>query len=449
MRWCNYFTLIEEKTFEYKQKMEQLREKKKQELQESKLILQNYKSGGSKVFIADDLWKVVIMIMTGIEVSVRAFDYEAKQYINTDKDYTIKNTFEINNTSLESYRVAKFIDFAPTIFNYLRKLSGIIPDQYIESLGPEGLSKVITGNIDTFEGLTSAGKSGSLFFTSADKKYLVKTISNEEFNHFKEILPDYVAYISANSKSLLNRIYGLHQIETKTQSGVRERFTIVVMQNVMCTSNYLGDKYDLKGSTYKRKTKGNDFTTIPGKDLNILEKKLKFAISPKDYRDLVDQLKKDADFLAEKNIIDYSLLVGIHDRAAPRDLHSHSGSPTKKANPSFKQLETTASVQSIQPSDDILRKNLNSFETTDRKYKVYCGIIDMFTVFNLRKKSEFVLKRVFFGKGVSCVPPKQYGDRFLDFLSNSVFCIGDPSSPPGSPMLQKPSKPGQEAIPKK
>lgn len=412
--------------------MNKLREQKKKEIQENKLVMQNYKSGGNKVFIADELWKVVITIMSGIEMSVRAFDFDTKQYTTSLKEFKARNVFEINHTSLENFKKAKFVDLAPTIFNYIRKQSGIFSDQYIESLGPECLSKVIAGNLDTFEGLTSAGKSGSLFFTSADKKYLVKTISKEEYDHFIKILPYYVDHIVKNPLTLVNRIYGLHQILMEAQNGTKENFTIVVMQNIMCTTNYIFAKYDLKGSTYKRKTKGNQFLTIPGKDINFIEKKIKFGITPGEFRELADQLRKDVDFLGGQNIIDYSLLVGIHDKSVIRDM---SASPSRRPAVSFKLQDTVSSHQTIQVLDsDGVRRNLNAFETCDKRFKIYCGIIDIFTVFNLRKKSEFVLKRTFLGKGVSCVPPKQYGNRFLNFIKNDVFEIGDPGSPVSSHM---------------
>lgn len=429
-QWKRYSGDLDKKADEYRDKMNKLREQKKKEIQDNKLVMQNYKSGGNKVFIADELWKVVITIMSGIEMSVRAFDFETKQYTTSEKECKAKNIFEINHSSLENYKKAQFIDFAPTIFNYLRKQSGIFPDQYIESLGPECLSKVIAGNLDTFEGLTSAGKSGSLFFTSADKKYLVKTISKEEYNHFLKILPYYVQHIVKNPLSLVNRIYGLHQIVMKAANGETERFTIVVMQNIMCTTNYICSKYDLKGSTYKRITKGNIFHTIPGKDLNFIESKLKFVITQGEYRELVDQLRKDVDFLASQNIIDYSLLIGIHDKSISKD---PANSPSRKPNVTFKIQDTIVSHQTIQAVDNEgIRRNLNTFETCDRKVKIYCGIIDIFTVFNMRKKSEYVLKRCFLGQGVSCVPPKFYAERFLGFMSNSVFEIGEPVSPVSS-----------------
>jgi 1-phosphatidylinositol-4-phosphate 5-kinase len=43
-----------------------------------------------------------------------------------------------------------------------------------------------------FKAKESAGKSGSFFFFSYDKKFLIKTMNNNELRVFKEALPDYV-----------------------------------------------------------------------------------------------------------------------------------------------------------------------------------------------------------------------------------------------------------------
>ena len=201
------------------------------------MIEENYAGGsGDKVFIIHDQWKVVITIMAGIEMSVRAFDYEKKQYMPTDKDFKMKNIFEIHHPSLEQYKVSQFIDYAPTIFHYFRKINGIFPDNYLDSLGPECLTKVITGNAELFQGLSSTGQSGSFFFTSSDKKYLVKTIKEEEFDLVMNILPKYFNYITKNPNSLINRVFGLHRIIMKSMLGVREEWVIIVMENIFCTT---------------------------------------------------------------------------------------------------------------------------------------------------------------------------------------------------------------------
>ena len=251
----NFQEELEGRKNEFESKMIDLKNLKQNELMENKTIEKNLSNQGSKVFITDDLWKVVITIMSGIEMSVRSYDFDVKQYAPSNKDYMMKNIFEVHHASLQTTKIAQFIDYSPPIFHYIRKVSRVSSESYIESLGPDCLSKVITGNMETFEGLASAGKSGSFFFTSSDKKYLVKTIKSDEFDKLKSILPKYFNYLSKNPASLICRILGLHKIVMTSMEGVTEQWTIIVMQNVLCTSLGLGLKYDLKGSTHKRITK--------------------------------------------------------------------------------------------------------------------------------------------------------------------------------------------------
>lgn len=46
----------------------------------------------------------------------------------------------------------------------------------------------------------------------------------------------------------------------------------------------------------------------------------------------------------------------------------------------------------------------------------YFGIIDTLTYFGGRKFGEYILKRTFQGKGISCVPSKEYQARFMGFI---------------------------------
>jgi 1-phosphatidylinositol-4-phosphate 5-kinase len=50
------------------------------------------------------------------------------------------------------------------------------------------------------------------------------------------------------------------------------------------------------------------------------------------------------------------------------------------------------------------------------------GIIDTLTAFGGAKKAEYGFKSVFYNsKTISCVPPKDYGNRFYNFMKDKVF----------------------------
>ena len=256
----------------FESKMMELRQKKQGQRQEVRF--EEAGGEGNKMFIIHEQWKVVITIMSGIEMSVLAFDYERKQYTPMDRDFKTKNTFDIHHAALEQYKRAEFVDYAPTIFHYLRKISDIFPEAYLESLGPDSLSKIIMGNSATFEGSGSAGKSGSFFFTSSDKRFLVKSISEEEFRLIMDILPRFFKFMTENPQTLLSRVFGLHRIRMKSLLGIDEEWIIIVMQNIFSTNVPIDRRFDLKGSTYKRLTPEDKLASGVGKDLNFLDQKL-------------------------------------------------------------------------------------------------------------------------------------------------------------------------------
>ena len=119
----------------------------------------------------------------------------------------------------------------------------------------------------------------------------------------------------SNSNTLIQRFFGLH---TMVFNNVKMHF--VIMNNVFNTNIKINYKYDLKGSTYSRLSRDPDDVkyerydfNIPMKDLDFEERKECFSLESEQVDLLLDQIKCDSDFLASKNINDYSLLIGVHE----------------------------------------------------------------------------------------------------------------------------------------
>jgi len=55
---------------------------------------------------------------------------------------------------------------------------------------------------------------------------------------------------------------------------------------------------------------------VTQKDLDFIENKTKLLATYDEYSEVMSIIKKDAKFFEENNIIDYSLLVGIHYKQA-------------------------------------------------------------------------------------------------------------------------------------
>ena len=94
----------------------------------------------------------------------------------SSKDFKLKFVFELVPRRVmdhkTAYKICKFFDYAPKVFNEIRKLYNIKSEDYLRSIGPESmLNNLIKGNLTSLSELTSTGKSGSFFYFSADGKF--------------------------------------------------------------------------------------------------------------------------------------------------------------------------------------------------------------------------------------------------------------------------------------
>ena len=68
-----------------------------------------------------------------------------------------------------------------------------------------------------FQAGQGAGKSGSFFFFSSNRKFVIKTISKTEKDVLLSMLDDLILhFISTQNKSLIARIYGVCKITSKS-----------------------------------------------------------------------------------------------------------------------------------------------------------------------------------------------------------------------------------------
>ena len=160
--------------------------------------------------------------------------------------------------------------------------------------------------------LGSPGKSGSFFYFSRDYKYIIKTIHHAEHKFLRRILRDYYSHVEANPNTLLSQFYGLHRV--KIPYGRKVHF--VVMNNLFPPHRDVHQTFDLKGSTVGRDFKEEHLEKNPRatlKDLNWLRRNLNLEFGPVKKRQFIEQMEKDVHLLQRLKIMDYSMLVGIHD----------------------------------------------------------------------------------------------------------------------------------------
>ncbi|KAK6140178.1 hypothetical protein DH2020_026062 [Rehmannia glutinosa] len=344
----------------------------------------------------------------------------------------------------------KWKDYCPMVFRNLREMFKIDAADYMMS---------ICGN-DALRELSSPGKSGSVFFLSQDDRFMIKTLRKSEV---KVQFLDLKLLIKPSSGQKANLKASLTDLQ----------FRFVVMGNMFCTELRIHRRFDLKGSSLGRsadKFKIDENTILKDLDLNYC-----FYLEPT-WRDaLLQQIEIDSKFLESENIMDYSLLLGVHYRAPQhlRSLMSYSqhmsvdglgileedesmedeispqglvlvprgsddnsvvvgphirGSRLRASSSTGDEevdllLPGTARLQ-IQlgvnmparaehiPGDDDTEMFLEVYDVV-----LYLGIIDILQEYNMSKKLEHAYKSMQFDSvSISAVDPTFYSERFLEFI---------------------------------
>lgn len=260
---------------------------------------------GTKVDEHHVNWVTAYNMLTGIRFTVSRTNAKLDRQL-TDADFGARHKFSFDITGNELTPSAKydfkFKDYAPWVFRDLRAKFRLDPAEYLMSL----TSKYILSE------LGSPGKSGSFFYFSRDYKYIIKTIHHGEHKFLRKILKEYYNHVCENPNTLLSQFYGLHRV--KIPYGRKIHF--VVMNNLFPPHRDIHRTFDLKGSTIGRDFKEDDLEKNPRatlKDLNWLRRNLHLEFGPTKKEAFVTQMQRDVALLQKLKIMDYSMLVGIHD----------------------------------------------------------------------------------------------------------------------------------------
>ncbi|KAI5361695.1 Putative phosphatidylinositol-4-phosphate 5-kinase, core [Septoria linicola] len=391
-------------------------------------------------------------MLTGIRCCVSRTNAKLDRDL-TDSDFETKHkfSFDISGSELtpSSKYDFKFKDYAPFVFRKLRGNFKLDPADYLMSL----TSKYILSE------LGSPGKSGSFFYFSRDYKYIIKTIHHGEHKFLRMILRDYYNHVTENPNTLLSQFYGLHRV--KIPYGRKIHF--VVMNNLFPPHRDIHRTFDLKGSTIGRDFREEDLEKNPRatlKDLNWLRRNLHLEFGPTKKEAFVTQMQKDVALLQRLKIMDYSMLVGIHDleRGNEENLRDKTlrvfqpggeeqddgnqraldRTPSKMENAkrvkemreAVKRQKPVPISQTLDKMPDEAHRSPFFFYADDGGFRAtheddgpgeeiyYLGIIDCLTRYTMLKRIEHAWK----GMGghesqISPIPPERYGDRFIRFIS--------------------------------
>ena len=122
-----------------------------------------------------------------------------------------------------------------------------------------------------FKTSEGSGKSGSFFFLTHDKRFMIKTVTKSELKIMLNILPSYIEHNLKYTDSLIAKIFGMFTVKREGMEPV----ILCLMENTVQLQNpeMLRYKFDLKGSTHQRKTKGLVTRHTDRKDLDWIDLK--------------------------------------------------------------------------------------------------------------------------------------------------------------------------------
>ncbi|ELK16971.1 Phosphatidylinositol-5-phosphate 4-kinase type-2 alpha [Pteropus alecto] len=278
----------------------------------------------------------------------------------------------------------------------------------------------------------SQARSGARFHTSYDKRYVIKTITSEDVAEMHNILKKYHQYIvECHGVTLLPQFLGMYRLNV---DGVE--IYVIVTRNVFSHRLSVYRKYDLKGSTVAReasdKEKAKELPTL--KDNDFINEGQKIYIDDNNKKVFLEKLKKDVEFLAQLKLMDYSLLVGIHDveRAEQEEVECEENDGEEEGEsdgthpvgtPPDSPGNTLNSSPPLAPGEfdpNIDVYGIKCHENSPRKEVYFMAIIDILTHYDAKKKAAHAAKTVKHGAGaeISTVNPEQYSKRFLDFIGH-------------------------------
>uniref|UniRef100_A0A182I559 Uncharacterized protein n=1 Tax=Anopheles arabiensis TaxID=7173 RepID=A0A182I559_ANOAR len=351
-------------------------------------------------------------------------------------------------TPAHHYSEFKFKIYAPIAFRYFRDLFGIQPDDFMMSMCSAPLRE-----------LSNPGASGSIFYLTDDDEFIIKTVQHKEGEFLQKLLPGYYMNLNQNPRTLLPKFFGLYCYQCNSKN-VR----LVAMNNLLPSYVRMHLKYDLKGSTYKRKAnKAERSKSSPTyKDLDFMEQHPNgLFLEAETYSALIKTIQRDCRVLESFKIMDYSLLVGIHNldlavkekQEAAAKARSEGESDYEDAPEADQYMvqereeqRTTAlnrsrsinrqrlvahstAMESIQAEsepideeDDVPPGGIPARSEKGERLLLFIGIIDILQSYRLRKKLEHTWKSIIHdGDTVSVHRPSFYAQRFQEFMAKTVF----------------------------
>lgn len=370
----------------------------------------------------------------------------------------------LQKTPAHRYSEFRFRTYAPYAFRFFRHLFEIETDLFLASLCSEAMVE-----------LANPGVSGSIFYVTRDDNFICKTVQHKEADFLQKLLPGYYLNLQQNPRTLLPKFFGFYCYSCNAKN-VR----LVIMNNLIPSGLRMQHKFDLKGSTCKRKASRRERakSSPTYKDLDFMEMYPEgILLQAEIYENVMSSIKRDCRVLESFKIMDYSLLIGIHnvDQASKgKDVEFDGvsdlmGSDNESINTDKPSLDRQGSIQyrermiahstalesitmevndptaprpsivgtiSIGADGELLDESDIPFEAgldnvwggiPARNHRgenllLFIGIIDILQEYGVAKKMEHYWKSLIHdGDTVSVHRPSFYAKRFKQFMGEKVF----------------------------
>ncbi|GAA6234186.1 phosphatidylinositol 4-phosphate 5-kinase-like protein 1 [Lates japonicus] len=403
-----------------------------------------------------ECYHLTSMIKEGMQNLIQATMDTPGQDALTDENFKTEET--------QTYEEFEMQTFAPSVFAKLRQSLDITEGEYMNSLCLGGYYLQFVSN----------SKSKADFFVTNDKRFFLKTQSRREVRFLLSNLQAYMDHLEKYPHSLMVRFLGVHRIVIPNQ--MKKYF--IVMQSVFYPDERINIRYDIKGCEVGRWTNpdtgGKQIIKVlkdrnlSGQFISLGQEKSWFA----------SQVKADVAFLQELNVLDYSLLLahqplhrdeleGKHslanlviqatksvdlddsptvsdpptiplleetwDKTVPDTTNCGSdqeqaaaegtseGIPHQKINRAAIETRTDSVLQEFHHHHQRLLPNckngIHMIDGPDCRY--FVGIIDIFTVYNWKKRLENLWKSLRYpGRAFSTVRPAKYSRRFCQWIQD-------------------------------
>jgi 1-phosphatidylinositol-3-phosphate 5-kinase len=235
----------------------------------------------------------------------------------------------------------------------------------------------------------TGGKSQATFLKTLDDRFIVKSVSQEEFEMFQELAPKYFAHLAnvlgpISAPSVLVPFLGLFAVTMQSevvigmrrhrgqQENIHKKLLVVVSPNIFWKRDPKVT-YDLKGNLRNRLMRNPEEGAVR-LDANFFQEQrgVPLPLHPQAKETLASAVSNDAAFLASAGVVDYSLLVGVHEDS------------------------------------------------------ITAGIIDYLQLYNYKKMFESTVKKAAGQAEPTVVSPRKYQARFVSSMDRYFLSSGHP-----------------------